>query len=94
MGPMVRALAALGEGARARGRDDPLARARRRFDLPLAAYNVSGEYAMVKAADRLGWLDGRRTALGWTVWYGQGCSIDGRVTAPLDVGRALYEGVG
>jgi porphobilinogen synthase len=42
---------------------DVLARARQRFDLPLAAYNVSGEYAMVKAADRLGWLDGRRTAL-------------------------------
>jgi porphobilinogen synthase len=42
---------------------DVLARARRRFGLPLAAYNVSGEYAMVKAADSLGWLDGRRTAL-------------------------------
>jgi porphobilinogen synthase len=42
---------------------DVLARTRRRFDLPLAAYNVSGEYAMVKAADRLGWLDGRRAAL-------------------------------
>ncbi len=42
---------------------DVLARARRRFDLPLAAYNVSGEYAMVKAADRLGWLDGRHAAL-------------------------------
>jgi len=42
---------------------DVLARARRRFDLPLAAYNVSGEYAMVKAADRLGWLDGRRATL-------------------------------
>jgi porphobilinogen synthase len=42
---------------------DVLARARQRFDLPLAAYNVSGEYAMVKAADRLGWLDGQRTAL-------------------------------
>jgi len=42
---------------------DVLARARQRFDLPLAAYNVSGEYAMVKAADRLGWLDGRLTAL-------------------------------
>ncbi len=42
---------------------DVIARARRRFDLPLAAYNVSGEYAMVKAADRLGWLDGRRAAL-------------------------------
>jgi porphobilinogen synthase len=42
---------------------DVLSRARHRFDLPLAAYNVSGEYAMVKAADRLGWLDGRRAAL-------------------------------
>jgi porphobilinogen synthase len=42
---------------------DVLTRARWRFDLPLAAYNVSGEYAMVKAADRLGWLDGRRAAL-------------------------------
>jgi porphobilinogen synthase len=28
--------------------------------LPIAAYNVSGEYAMVKAAERLGWLDGER----------------------------------
>ena len=36
---------------------DIIARARRRFDLPLAAYNVSGEYAMVKAAARAGWLD-------------------------------------
>jgi porphobilinogen synthase len=36
---------------------------RERFDLPVAAYNVSGEYAMVKAAARLGWLDERRTAM-------------------------------
>jgi porphobilinogen synthase len=33
------------------------------FDLPLAAYNVSGEYAMVKAAARSGWLDERTAAL-------------------------------
>jgi porphobilinogen synthase len=32
-------------------------------DLPLAAYNVSGEYAMIKAAARAGWLDERRGAL-------------------------------
>ncbi len=32
-------------------------------DLPLAAYNVSGEYSMIKAAARLGWLDEKRTAL-------------------------------
>jgi porphobilinogen synthase len=28
-----------------------------RFDLPLAAYNVSGEYSMVKAAAQKGWID-------------------------------------
>ena len=27
------------------------------FELPIAAYNVSGEYAMVKASGKLGWLD-------------------------------------
>ncbi len=32
-------------------------------DLPLAAYNVSGEYAMVKAAAQNGWLDERRAVL-------------------------------
>jgi len=39
---------------------DVLARARARFDMPLAAYNVSGEYSMVKAAAERGWLDGER----------------------------------
>ncbi len=39
---------------------DVLYRARQRFDLPLAAYNVSGEYAMVKAAAQQGWLDEER----------------------------------
>ncbi|MGH7496608.1 MAG: porphobilinogen synthase [bacterium] len=34
-----------------------------RFDLPLAAYNVSGEYAMVKAAAEAGWIDGKAVAL-------------------------------
>ncbi len=29
------------------------------FDLPIAAYNVSGEYSMIKAADERGWLDGK-----------------------------------
>jgi porphobilinogen synthase len=42
---------------------DVLARARDQFDLPIAAYNVSGEYAMVKAAAANGWLDGRRATL-------------------------------
>jgi porphobilinogen synthase len=42
---------------------DVLARARERFDHPLAAYNVSGEYSMVKAAARQGWIDERRVTL-------------------------------
>jgi len=36
---------------------------RERFDLPIAAYQVSGEYAMIKAAARLGWIDEERVAL-------------------------------
>ncbi|MPZ23760.1 MAG: porphobilinogen synthase [Dehalococcoidia bacterium] len=37
--------------------------ARERFDLPLAAYNVSGEYSMLKAAVANGWLEERRAVL-------------------------------
>ena len=37
--------------------------ARREFDLPLAAYNVSGEYSMIKAAAEKGWLDGDRVMM-------------------------------
>ncbi len=36
---------------------------RDRFDLPLAAYHVSGEYAMIKAAAERGWIDGERVML-------------------------------
>jgi porphobilinogen synthase len=36
---------------------DVIQRARERFDYPLAAYNVSGEYSMVKAAAQMGWVD-------------------------------------
>jgi len=39
---------------------DILADARRAFDVPLAAYQVSGEYAMIKAAAERGWIDGDR----------------------------------
>jgi porphobilinogen synthase len=42
---------------------DVLAKARKEFELPLAAYNVSGEYSMVKAAEEKGWIDGRRVTL-------------------------------
>ena len=42
---------------------DVIRAVREEFDLPLAAYNVSGEYAMIKAAARAGWMDERQAAL-------------------------------
>ena len=42
---------------------DVIRAARERFDLPVGAYNVSGEYAMVKAAAARGWLDERQAAI-------------------------------
>ena len=42
---------------------DVIAGARERFDVPLFAYNVSGEYAMIRAAGRAGWIDERRATL-------------------------------
>jgi porphobilinogen synthase len=42
---------------------DVLRAVRERFELPVGAYNVSGEYAMLKAAAQSGWLDERQAAL-------------------------------
>ena len=42
---------------------DVIHRARTRFDHPLAGYNVSGEYSMVKAAGRQGWIDEKPVTL-------------------------------
>jgi porphobilinogen synthase len=42
---------------------DVIRQVRDRFDVPVGAYNVSGEYAMVKAAAQKGWLDEKRVAL-------------------------------
>lgn len=42
---------------------DVIRAVRERFDLPVAAYQVSGEYSMIKAAGRLGWIDEERVAL-------------------------------
>jgi porphobilinogen synthase len=41
---------------------DIIREARQRCDLPIVAYNVSGEYSMVKAAEKMGWIDGPRVA--------------------------------
>jgi porphobilinogen synthase len=42
---------------------DIICRVREEIDLPVAAYNVSGEYAMIKAAAQMGWLDGRKVMM-------------------------------
>jgi porphobilinogen synthase len=42
---------------------DVISRAKAEFGVPLAAYSVSGEYAMIKAAGRLGWLDEERAMM-------------------------------
>lgn len=42
---------------------DVISRVKQEFDVPLAAYNVSGEYAMIKAAAAKGWVDEKRIAL-------------------------------
>jgi porphobilinogen synthase len=42
---------------------DVIRAVRDRFDLPVGAYNVSGEYAMIKAAGAAGWMDERAAAL-------------------------------
>jgi len=42
---------------------DVIRRAKEEFELPLAAYNVSGEFAMIKAAAQLGWLDGEKVMM-------------------------------
>ena len=42
---------------------DVICRVREAFDVPVAAYNVSGEYSMVKAGAKLGWIDGDRVMM-------------------------------
>jgi len=42
---------------------DVIRRVKDRFGVPVAAYNVSGEFAMIKAAGKLGWMDAERAAL-------------------------------
>ena len=42
---------------------DVIRRVKERFSIPVAAYNVSGEFSMIKAAAQAGWLDGERASL-------------------------------
>jgi porphobilinogen synthase len=70
---------------------DLVAEARARWDLPVAAYQVSGEYAMLAAAAERGWLDGQRAmleALTGIVRAGAGIVL---TYAAADVARWLRE---
>jgi porphobilinogen synthase len=42
---------------------DILCRVREEIDLPVAAYNVSGEFSMIKAAEKMGWIDGPKVMM-------------------------------
>jgi porphobilinogen synthase len=42
---------------------DIISRVREEIDLPVAAYNVSGEFSMVKAAEKMGWVDGKKVMM-------------------------------
>jgi porphobilinogen synthase len=42
---------------------DIICRVREETDLPVAAYNVSGEFSMIKAAEKMGWIDGPRVMM-------------------------------
>ena len=71
---------------------DIVRRIKDRFGVPLAAYNVSGEYAMVKAAAERGWIDERRTVLETLTGFKR-AGIDMILTYhALDVARWLREG--
>jgi porphobilinogen synthase len=71
---------------------DIIREVRERSDLPLVCYNVSGEYAMVKAAAQNGWLDERRTVLE-TLTAMRRAGADAIITYhALDAARWLAEG--
>jgi porphobilinogen synthase len=42
---------------------DIICRVRDEVDLPVAAYNVSGEFSMIKAAEKMGWIDGPKVMM-------------------------------
>lgn len=42
---------------------DVICRIRQEIDLPVAAYNVSGEFSMIKAAEKMGWIDGQKVMM-------------------------------
>ncbi len=71
---------------------DVARRIKDRFGVPVAAYNVSGEYAMVKAAAANGWVDERRIVLETLTGFKR-AGVDMILTYhALDAARWLAEG--
>jgi porphobilinogen synthase len=70
---------------------DVVRRVKDEFKAPTFVYQVSGEYAMLKAAERAGWLDGRKCALESLLAFKR-AGADGILTYfALDVARWLKE---
>ena len=73
---------------------DILTRARDRFDLPIGAYQVSGEYAQIEAAAQLGWIDRRRTHLEATTAIVRAGASFVITYAAADLATWLHEEIG
>ena len=71
---------------------DVIARVREEFFHPVAAYQVSGEFAMIKAADRLGWVDGSRAMMECLVAIRRAGADFVLTYAALEVARILGGG--
>jgi porphobilinogen synthase len=73
---------------------DIISRAKAEFGLPLAAYSVSGEYAMIRAAGRLGWLDEARAMMEALVSIKRAGADIVITYFAKDAARALERGIG
>jgi porphobilinogen synthase len=71
---------------------DIIYRIRQELDLPVAAYHVSGEYAMIKAAEEKGWVDGPRIMLESLTAIKRAGADTILTYFALDAARALREG--
>ena len=68
---------------------DIICQVKDRFDLPVFAYQVSGEYAMLKAASERGWIDGERAMVESLLCFKR-AGADAIITyAALDIARDL-----
>jgi porphobilinogen synthase len=71
---------------------DIVRRVKERFSVPMAVYNVSGEYAMIKAAARNGWIDERRVVIETLTGFKRAGADIILTYHALDLARWLREG--